>query len=219
MDWTPFTVSGVHGAIISFQEVTNPNHRLPGTGPGAIHDRPTVSVRVAVMRRRPPLPPSGLLHANEKRQSRTHQISGYLQLSLLQFLGLLLWLLSVTVVWRDQRTIPLRYARRHRLRGGKARRPAFMAHGSRLRALHPAALVTPRHRNVADGYYCEPYLLLLLARCCPSYIHRPSYFLRCTSYEYSCTSNFTLPFSYTIQLYEHICTTAAAATARMDLAY
>ena len=54
-----------------------------------------------------------------ERQSRPHQISSYLQLSLLQFLVLLLlWLLvSVTVVWRDQRAIPLRYARRHRLRG------------------------------------------------------------------------------------------------------
>ena len=37
MDWTPATGLGVHGAIISFQKVTNPNHRLPGTGPGAIH--------------------------------------------------------------------------------------------------------------------------------------------------------------------------------------
>ena len=52
------------------------------------------------MRRRPPLPSSGLLHANDERQSRPHQISSYLQLSLLQFLVLLLlWLLvSVTVV-------------------------------------------------------------------------------------------------------------------------
>ena len=119
MDWTPATGLGVHGAIISFQKVTNPNHRLPGTGPGAIHNRPTVSVHVAVMRRLPPLPSSGLLHANDERQSRPHQISSYLQLSLLQFLVLLLlWLLvSVTVVWRDQRAIQLRYARRRRLRG------------------------------------------------------------------------------------------------------
>ena len=76
----------------------------------------------------------------------------------------------------------VRYARRHRLRGGKARRPAFMAHGSRLRALHPAALVTLRHRNVADGYCCGPYLLLLLPFSYTIHVQL-----------YSCTSTSVLP--------------------------
>ena len=98
MDWTPTTFSRVHGSIISFQEVTNPNYRLLGTGPGAIHNRPTISVHVAVMRRLPPLPPSCFLHANDEPQSHTHQVSGYLQVSLLPCVVLLLWLVSVIIV-------------------------------------------------------------------------------------------------------------------------
>ena len=96
MDWTPTTFSRVHGSIISFQEVTNPNYRLPGTGPGAIHNRPTISVHVAVMRRLPPLP--CFLHANDEPQSHTQQVSGYLHVSLMPCVVLLLWMVSVLIV-------------------------------------------------------------------------------------------------------------------------
>ena len=77
------------------------------------------------------------------------------QVSLLPCLVLLLWLMSVVIVWRGQCAMPVRYTRSHRLRGGEARHPAIIAHGNRLRAatLQPAALIKVRHCNVA-GDYC-----------------------------------------------------------------